>query len=212
MNRTIRLMLVDDHAVVRQGLHFFLEPDENLEIVAEAGNGREALAQIEAHHPDVVLMDLLMPVMDGVSAIHEIKRRFPEVEVIALTSVLEDKLVVAAVQAGATGYLLKDTDADALIEAIYAAARGEVRLHPDAAKKLMRELRTDDMRESLTPRETDVLKLLAKGKSNKAIAETTELSEGTVKTHVSRILSKLNLASRTQAALFALKEGLVTLD
>jgi DNA-binding NarL/FixJ family response regulator len=205
-------MLVDDHAVVRQGLHLFLEPDESLEIVAEAGNGREALAQVEAHHPDVVLMDLLMPVMDGVSAIREIKRRFPEVEVIALTSVLEDRLVVDAVQAGAMGYLLKDTDADELIEAIYAAARGEVRLHPDAAKKLMREVRTGDMRESLTPREMDILRLLAKGRSNKEIADVTDLSEGTVKTHVSRILSKLDLSSRTQAALFALKEGLVGLD
>ncbi len=208
----IRLLLVDDHEVVRQGLHLFLEPDDNLDIVGEASDGREAVAQAARLKPDVVLMDLLMPVLDGVSAIREIKARLPEVEIIALTSVLEDRLVVDAVQAGAMGYLLKDTNADALIEAIYAAAKGEVRLHPEAAKRLVREVRSEGMRESLTPRETDVLRLLAKGQSNKDIADATGLSEGTVKTHVSRILSKLALSSRTQAALFALKEGLVGLD
>ena len=207
----IRLLLVDDHEVVRQG-HLFLEPDDNLEIVGEASDGQEAVAQAARLEPDVVLMDLLMPVLDGVSAILEIKKRLPEVEIIALTSVLEDRLVVGAVQAGAMGYLLKDTNADALIEAIYAAAKGEVRLHPEAAKRLVREVRSEGMREALTPRETDILRLLAKGRSNKDIAEVTGLSEGTVKTHVSRILSKLSLSSRTQAALFALKEGLVGLD
>ena len=208
----IRLLLVDDHEVVRQGLHLFLEPDDSLEIVGEANNGQEAVAQAATLEPDVILMDLLMPVLDGVSAIREIKERAPEIEIIALTSVLEDRLVVDAVQAGAMGYLLKDTNADALIEAIYAAAKGEVRLHPEAAKRLVREVRSEGMREALTPRETDVLRLLAKGQSNKDIADSTELSEGTVKTHVSRILSKLALSSRTQAALFALKEGLVGLD
>ena len=208
----IRLLLVDDHEVVRQGLHLFLEPDDSLEIVGEANNGQEAVAQAARLEPDVILMDLLMPVMDGVSAIREIKERAPEIEIIALTSVLEDRLVVDAVQAGAMGYLLKDTNADALIEAIYAAAKGEVRLHPEAAKRLVREVRSEGMREALTPRETDVLRLLAKGRSNKNIADATGLSEGTVKTHVSRILSKLALSSRTQAALFALKEGLVGLE
>ena len=208
----IRLLLVDDHEVVRQGLHLFLEPDDNLDIVGEASDGREAVAQAARLEPHVILMDLLMPVLDGVSAIREIKKRAPEVEIIALTSVLEDRLVVDAVQAGAMGYLLKDTNADALIEAIYAAARGEVRLHPEAAKRLVRTVRSESMREALTPRETDVLRLLAKGRSNKDIADATGLSEGTVKTHVSRILSKLALSSRTQAALFALKQGLVGLD
>lgn len=212
MHRTISILLVDDHAVVRKGLRLFLEPDDNLEIIGEAANGQEALSLVEQRKPDVVLMDLLMPVLDGVSAIREIKERHPETEIIALTSVLEDRLVVDAVQAGAMGYLLKDTDADALVEAIYAASRGEVRLHPDAAKLLVQSVRTVEMRESLTPRETEVLRLVAKGLSNKEVARATSLSELTVKTHVARILSKLNVTSRTQAALFALKEGLVRLE
>lgn len=212
MEATIRILLVDDHAVVREGLRLFLEPDERLVVVGEAANGKEALEAVQKYKPNVVLMDLLMPVMDGVRAIRELKARFPEVEVIAVTSVLEDRLVVDAVQAGAMGYLLKDTDSDALIEAIYAAGRGEVRLHPEAAKRLLKEVRTADMRESLTARETDILRLIGKGHANREIAETLGLSELTVKTHVSRILSKLNVASRTQAALFALKQGLVSLD
>ncbi len=212
MSEVVRLLLVDDHKVVREGLHLFLEPNPNLEIVGEASNGQEALEQARTLQPDVILMDLLMPVMNGVLAIREIKKAYPNIEIVALTSVLEDQLVVDAVQAGAMGYLLKDTDSEALIEAIFAAHRGEVRLHPEAAKRLVREVRTESMRESLTPRETDILKLIGKGDSNKDIAKETGLSEGTVKTHVSRILSKLNLPSRTQAALFALKEGLVSLD
>lgn len=212
MEATLRILLVDDHAVVREGLRLFLEPDERLVVVGEAANGKEALEAVQNYQPNVVLMDLLMPVMDGVSAIRELKTRFPEVEVIAVTSVLEDRLVMDAVQAGAMGYLLKDTDSDALIEAIYAAGRGEVRLHPEAAKRLVKEMRTADMRESLTVRETDILRLIGKGHSNREIAETLGLSELTVKTHVSRLLSKLSLASRTQAALFALKQGLVSLD
>ncbi len=212
MNAAVRILLVDDHAVVREGLRLFLEPDERLVVVGEAANGKEALAAVAALRPDVVLMDLLMPVMDGVSATRNIKARFPEVEVIAVTSVLEDHLVIDAVQAGAMGYLLKDTDADALIEAVYAAGRGEVRLHPEAAKRLVKEVRTADMRESLTARETDILRLIGKGHANREIAQTLGLSELTVKTHVSRLLSKLDVSSRTQAALFALKQGLVSLD
>ena len=212
MSDLIRIILVDDHAVVRQGLRLFLEPDDNLEIVGEAANGKEALELVAQQHPDVILMDLLMPVMDGATAIREIKKNNPEVEVIALTSVLEDRLVVEAVHAGAMGYLLKDTNSDSLIEAIYAASRGEVRLHPEAAKRLVQSVRTGEMRESLTPRETEILRFVAKGRSNKEIARDTGLSELTVKTHVTRILSKLNLSSRTQAALFALREGLVSLD
>ena len=208
----VRLLIVDDHGVVRVGLKMFLALDAGLEVVGEAENGREAVAAVERLKPDVVLMDLLMPVMDGVSAIREIKRRFPDVECIALTSVLEDELVVGAVQAGAMGYLLKDTQADALVEAIYAAARGEVRLHPEAARRLVREVRTPDMRESLTPRETEILRFIARGYSNKGIARDLDLSERTVKTHVSNLLSKLGLSSRTQAALFCLREGLVGLE
>lgn len=209
MNPKVRVLLVDDHGVVRQGMKLYLATDSSIEVVGEAKNGQEALTQVEKLEPDVVIMDLLMPVMDGISAIREIKKRFPEVEIVAVTSVLEDKKVVDAVQAGAMGYLLKDTDAAALSEAIHAASRGEVRLHPEAAKRLMREVRTPEMRESLTPRETEILKLLAQGHSNKHIARETKVEERTVKAHVSSILAKLGLSSRTQAALFALKEGLV---
>ena len=208
----VRLLLVDDHVVVRQGLKMVLGLEPELDIIGEAGNGQEALEQIAQLHPRVVLMDLLMPVMDGVSAIRKIKQDYPDIEVLALTSVLEDRLVIDAVEAGAAGYLLKETGPEELIEAIYAAARGEVRLHPKAQKRLVKEVRTPEMRESLTARETETLRLIAKGFSNKNIAEDFGVSEVTVKTHVSNVLSKLNLQSRTQAALFALKEGLVGLE
>ncbi|MCA9836346.1 MAG: response regulator transcription factor [Trueperaceae bacterium] len=208
----IRLLLVDDHTVVRQGLKMVLSLESGFEIVGEAGNGQEALDAIPKLEPQVILMDLLMPVMDGVTAIRTIKKAYPDLEVVALTSVLEDRLVIDAVEAGAAGYLLKETGPEELIEAIYAAARGEVRLHPKAQKRLVREVRTPEMRESLTERETDTLRLVAKGLSNKEIAKDMDVSEVTVKTHVSSILSKLNLSSRTQAALFALKEGLVGLE
>ena len=208
----IRVLLVDDHVVVRKGLQMFFSLEERLELVGEATNGLEALAQVEALQPDVVLMDLLMPVMDGVTATREIKTRFPEVEVIALTSVLEDDKVVGAVQAGAMGYLLKDADGEAILEAIFAAKRGEVRLHPEAAKRLLREVRTPEMRESLTPRETQILKMIAQGQSNKLIARALDVAERTVKTHITSLLSKLGLSSRTQAALFAVKHGLVGLE
>ena len=208
----IRLLLVDDHTVVRQGLKMVLSLEPDLLVVGEAANGQEAVTQVPTLKPDVVLMDLLMPVMDGVKAIREIKKEHPDVEVVALTSVLEDRLVIDAVEAGAAGYLLKETGPEGLIDAIRAAARGEVRLDPKAQKRLVREVRTPEMRESLTPRETDTLRLVAKGLTNKEIADALEVSEVTVKTHVSSVLSKLGLSSRTQAALFALKEGLVGLD
>lgn len=203
---------MDDHAVVRQGLRMFLATDEGLHVVGETENGQEALEKVALLHPDVVLMDLLMPVMDGVRATRQIKTRFPEVEVIALTSVLEDQMVVEAMHAGATGYLLKDTHPEELVEAIHAAGRGEVRLHPEAARRLAREVRTAEMREALTPRETEILRLVGRGLSNKLIARQLNLSELTVKTHVSNLLSKLELSSRTQAALFAIKEGLIGLE
>ncbi|MFC4453463.1 response regulator transcription factor [Deinococcus sonorensis] len=208
----VRVLVVDDHAVVRQGIRMFLATAEHIEIVGEASNGQEALALSAQVAPHVVLMDLNMPVMDGVTAIREVRAQHAEIEIIALTSVLEDRKVVDAVQAGATGYLLKDTDADALEAAIHAAARGEVTLHPEAAKRLARELRTPDMREHLTPRETEILKLVAHGRTNKEIARTLTIEEPTVKTHVARILAKLNLASRTQAAIFAYREGLIGVE
>lgn len=208
----IRVLLVDDHTVVRQGLRMVMSLEDDLEVVGEAANGREAVEAAARDAPDVVLMDLLMPVMNGVEAIRTIKAEHPEVEAVALTSVLEDRLVIDAVEAGAAGYLLKETGPDALFEAIRAAARGEVRLDPRAQKRLVREVRTPEMRESLTPRETDTLRLIAKGLANKEIAHELGVSEVTVKTHVSNVLSKLGLQSRTQAALFALKEGLTGLD
>ncbi len=211
MDKT-RLLLCDDHSVVRQGLKMFLALDDRLEVIGEASNGAVALEMVGRLDPDVVLMDLLMPVMDGITAIREIKTRYPEVEVIAVTSVLEDAKVMSAMQAGAMGYLLKDTNADELVEAIHAAGRGEVRLSSEAAKRLMREVQTPDKSESLTPRETETLRLIAKGYANKLIAREFNIEERTVKTHVSNLLSKLGLRSRTQAALYALKIGLVDLE
>jgi DNA-binding NarL/FixJ family response regulator len=182
-------------------------------VVGEAGDGREALAQVAALRPDVVVMDLLMPVMDGVAATRAIRAAYPEVEVVALTSVLEDRMVVDAVEAGAAGYLLKETRPDDLFEAVRAAARGEVRLDPRAQQRLMRELRAPkpdpDANEALTERERDVLRHLARGATNKAIAQALGVGEATVKTHVSNLLAKLGLKSRTQAALHALREGIV---
>ncbi|MCY4355876.1 MAG: response regulator transcription factor [Truepera sp.] len=208
----IRVLLVDDHTVVRQGLRMVLSLEPDLEVVGEAADGREAVEQAAALRPQVVLMDLLMPVMTGVEATREIKTRHPDIEVVALTSVLEDRLVIDAVEAGAAGYLLKETGPETLFEAIRAASRGEVRLDPKAQKRLISEVRTPEMRESLTARETDTLRLLAKGLTNRDIAGELGIAEVTVKTHVSSVLSKLNLQSRTQAALFALKEGLTGLD
>lgn len=207
---SIRILLVDDHAVVRQGLKMFLGLDSDLEVVGEAENGEEAVRLTRELHPDVVLMDLLMPVMDGVTAIGLIRRDFPDTEVIALTSVLEDEAVMKAMRAGAMGYLLKDTQAEELRRAIKAAAAGQVQLSPQAATRLMREVRAPDSPEKLTERETDVLRLLALGRSNKEIALELNVGEKTVKTHVSAILRKLGVPSRTQAALYAVRIGLVS--
>ncbi|HZD56212.1 MAG TPA: response regulator transcription factor [Anaerolineales bacterium] len=209
---TIRTLIVDDHSVVRQGLHMFLSLDPEIEVVGEAANGAEAIEMVKSLRPDVVLMDLLMPVMDGISATQAIRRDYPETEVVALTSVLEDESVINAVRAGAIGYLLKDTQAEDLVKAIRAAAAGQVQLSPRAAERLMREIRAPDSPEKLTERETEVLRLIALGKSNKEIASDLSVSETTVKTHVSNILMKLDLPSRTRAALYAVKIGLVAED
>ncbi|MBL8118213.1 MAG: response regulator transcription factor [Anaerolineae bacterium] len=205
----IRILIVDDHAVVRQGLRMFLTLDSELEIIGEAIDGKMAIEMAHKLQPDVILMDLLMPVMDGITAIGIIRRELPDTEIVALTSVLEDQAVIGAVRAGAIGYILKDTESDELIRAIKAAAAGQVQLSPKAAARLMREVRAPESPESLTERETEVLRLLAKGLSNKEIAQQLVIGEKTVKTHVSNILSKLNLASRTQAALHAARIGLV---
>lgn len=208
----IRILIVDDHSVVRQGLRMFLNLEDDFEIVGEAGNGAEALEKVAALQPDVVLMDLVMPVMDGVTATEKIRQAHPDTEVIALTSVLEDTSVVNAVRAGAIGYLLKDTEADELRKAIKAAAAGQVQLSPKAAERLMREIRAPESPEKLTERETEVLRLLARGKANKEIASELHISETTVKTHVSNIMMKLEVSSRTQAALYAVRIGLVSPD
>jgi len=208
----IRVLLVDDHSVVRQGLRMFLSLDPDLDIVGEAANGAEAVQLAHAHQPDVVLMDLLMPVMDGITAIAQLRRELPDIEIVALTSVLEDTAVIGAIRAGAIGYLLKDTESEELRKAIKAAAAGQVQLSPKVAARLMREVQVPDSPETLTERETEVLRLLARGCSNKEIAHTLSIGEKTVKTHVSNILSKLGVPSRTQAALYAVRIGLVSLD
>ena len=208
---TIRILIADDHSVVRQGLKMFLSLDPELEIIGEAGDGAQAVAMARELKPDVVLMDMLMPVMDGIAATGAIRSEMPDTEVIALTSVLEDGAVVGAVKAGAIGYLLKDTQADDLRRAIKAAAAGQVQLAPQAAARLMREVRAPEGPQPLTERETDVLKLLARGRANKEIAQDLFIGEKTVKTHVSNILLKLGVQSRTQAALYAAQNGLAEL-
>jgi DNA-binding NarL/FixJ family response regulator len=208
----IRILLVDDHAVVRQGLKMFLGLDSELEVVGEAENGEDAVRLTQELKPDVVLMDLLMPIMDGITAIALIRHDFPETEIIALTSVLEDESVIKAMRAGAIGYLLKDTRAEELRRAIKAAAAGQVQLSPQAAARLVREVRAPESPEKLTGRETDVLRLLALGRANKEIALELNIGEKTVKTHVSSILQKLGVPSRTQAALHAVRIGLVSIE
>lgn len=207
----IRLIIVDDHIVVRQGLKMFLRSETDMEIVGEAANGLQALELARELKPDVVLMDLLMPTMNGVDATAAIRRDVPDTEVIALTSVLEDQTVIGAMRAGAIGYLLKDTDGPELIRAIRAAAQGQVQLAPQAATRLLREVRAPESPEKLTERETEVLRLLAEGLSNKEIAARLTIGSKTVKAHVSSILSKLGVVSRTQAALYAARIGLVEL-
>jgi DNA-binding NarL/FixJ family response regulator len=209
---SIRILIADDHQVVRQGLRMFLALDPELEVVGEATNGQEAVQMAHELGPDVVLMDLLMPVMDGITATGVIRRETPDTEVLALTSVLEDASVTGAVRAGAIGYLLKDTQADELCRAIKAAAEGQVQLSPQAAARLMREVRAPESPETLTDREVDVLRLLAEGYANKEIARELGIGEKTVKTHVSNILAKLGVQSRTQAALYAVHIGLVSPD
>jgi DNA-binding NarL/FixJ family response regulator len=208
-------LIVDDHAVVRQGLRTFLDLEPSLEVVGEAADGAEAVRAARRLRPDVILMDLLMPEMDGITAILLIRQEFPEIEVIALTSVLEDASVIGAVRAGAIGYLLKDTQADELLRAIKAAAAGQVQLSPKAAARLLRDVRTPEpssLTSALSPRETEVLRLLAGGKTNKAMAFELSIGEKTIKTHVSRILGKLGVQSRTQAALYAGRIGLIALN
>src|SRR5258708_4831760 len=208
----IRVLLADDHGVVREGLRMFLGRDPDLVVVGEAANGAEAVELARQLRPDVVLMDLLMPVMDGVAATAAIRNALPETEVVALTSVLESAAVVGAVKAGAIGYLLKDTQAAELRRAIKAAAAGQVQLSPQALAYLVREVRTPEKAVGLTERETEVLRLLVQGRSNKEIAQALQIVEDTVKTHVKHILAKLGVQSRTQAVLYAIRLGLVSTE
>jgi len=208
-NPKIRILIVDDHPVVRQGMRMFLASDTGFEVVGESGDGMGAVDLARQLRPDVVVMDLLMPEMDGVAATTMIRREAPDVEVVILTGVVDANSVVGAVRAGAVGYLLKDSDPAELCRAIRGAAAGQVQLAPEAATRLMREMRALNGPEVLTDRETEILRLLAQGLANKEIAASLQIGEKTVKTHVSNILAKLGLQSRTQAALHAVRLGLV---
>jgi DNA-binding NarL/FixJ family response regulator len=214
----IRVLLVDDHAMVRRGLRDFLELHDDIEIVGEAADGAAAIEQAAALRPDVVVMDLIMPGVDGIEATARIRADLPAVEVVALTSFVEEARVLAAIEAGASGFLLKDAEADELATAIRAAFAGEVHLDPAIAGLVARHLRVGsgngpeggpgDGLANLTARERDVLVRVAQGLSNRAIAETLGITERTARTHVSNVLAKLGLASRTQAALLAVEHGL----
>ena len=206
---TIRIVIADDYKVVRQGLRLFLRIDPELAIVGEAANGTEALALARELRPDMVLMDVLMPGMNGIAATEAIRRELPDTEVLALTSVLEDASVIEVMRAGAIGYLLKDVDGEELCKAIRAAAAGRVQLAPEVVGMLLREFGTTGRSEPLTAREKEVLGLLGHGKTNREIASALHLKEETVKTHVSKILSKIGARSRTQAAIYALRSGLL---
>jgi len=209
---TIRILIADNQAVVRQGLRAFLGRDDEIEVVGEAHDGAEAVSLAIELEPDIVLMDLLMPGMSGIAATEAIRRQQPATEVIGLTSVLDDKLIFDAIRVGAMGYLLKDTQADPLCKAIKAAAAGQVQLSPEAVARLIDQVCIPDSREGLTPRETEVLRLVGHAMSNKEIGYTLGIAEKTVKAHVSSILSKLGIPSRTDAALYAVRVGLVALD
>ena len=216
MSETIRVFIADDHTIVRSGIQALLETIDDLEVIGEAGDGRQAVAAVLTLRPDVVLMDLEMPVMDGIEAIEAIIGRWPEARILVLTSFATDDRVFPAVKAGALGYLLKDSGPDALVQAIRQVQRGESSLHPRIARKLMLELSRPASKplpnDPLTPRELEVLQLVAHGLGNQEIADRLVISEATVRSHVSSILNKLHLASRTQAALYALREGYASLD
>jgi NarL family two-component system response regulator LiaR len=214
----IRVLIVDDHAIVRKGIRALLAEAGGFEVVAEADNGQAAVLRAQECSPDVVLMDLLMPGMDGIEATHQITSRQPGARILVLTSFAADNKVFPAIKAGASGYLLKDSTPDELVRAIRQVHRGEPSLHPAIARKLLQEIAHPGGKgeatsplpapEALTAREMTVLRLIAQGLSNQEIADQISVSEPTVRAHVSRILGKLHLASRTQAALYAVREGL----
>ena len=226
MKQVIRVLLVDDHAIVRDGIRSLMKTQTDIEVAGEANNGRDAVSMVETLRPDVVLMDLVMPGMDGIEAIRLIVDGQPESRILVLTSFSAEDKVFPAIKAGAMGYLLKDCDSEELVRAIHQVHRGESSLHPKVARMLLQEMAAGGPPsgrepsppherpavDPLTGRELEVLKLVAQGKTNREIADELIVAEGTVRTHVSNILSKLHLASRTQATLFALREGLTSLD
>jgi NarL family two-component system response regulator LiaR len=216
MTEPIRIVIADDHTIVRKGIRAVLRNLPDIEVVGEAATGWEAIAEVQRLQPDVVLMDLVMPELDGIEAIRRIKEDRSEVRILVLTSFAGEENIFPAIKAGALGYHLKDSGPEELVRAIRQVHRGESALHPVIARKVLEELsrpaagpRTPD---PLTPREVEVLRLVAQGRDNQEIADLLVISETTVRTHVSNILSKLHLASRTQAALYALREGLASLD
>ena len=212
----IRVLVVDDHAIVRKGVKALLDEVENIDVIGEASNGIEAVDQAENLKPDVILMDLEMPIMDGVEAISQITSQQEEARIVALTSFATDDKVFPAIKNGALGYILKDSDPDKLIDAIQQVHRGEPSLDPSIARKVLNELGRPTKQpispDPLTEREIEVLRLVARGLSNQDIADHLTIAEVTVRTHVSHILSKLHLANRVQATLYALREDLTSLD
>lgn len=215
MSDQIRVLIADDHGIVRKGIRALLATETDIVVVGEAEDGRQAVTEAERLRPDIILMDLVMPEVDGIEAIRQIKSRQLEVRILVLTSFAADDKVFPAIKAGALGYLLKDSGPEELVRAIHQVYRGESSLHPMIARKLLQELsRPADQPpspEPLTERELEVLQLVAQGRSNQDIADYLVISEATVRTHVSNILGKLHLASRTQAALYALRQGLASL-
>jgi NarL family two-component system response regulator LiaR len=212
----VRVLIVDDHAIVRKGIRALLSEAGGFEVVGEAGTGQEAVLRAQESSPDVILMDVLMPGMDGIEATRQITSRQPKARILVLTSFAADNKIFPAIKAGALGYLLKDSSPEELVRAIRQVHRGEPSLHPTIARKLLQEIaRPAELQpapEALTDREMTVLRLIAQGLSNQEIADRIAVSEPTVRTHVSRILGKLHLASRTQAALYAVREGLTDPD
>lgn len=216
MNDSIRILICDDHAVVREGLRALIATESDMEVVAEAADGERGIAAYRAVLPDVALIDMVMPRVDGLETIRSIKSEYPQARILVLTSFAEDDMVFPAIKAGALGYLLKDSSPEELLRAIRDVNRGEASLHPSIARRLIMELSQPTTLpptpEPLTEREVEVLKLVARGYSNEDIADALVVSERTARGHVSSILSKLHLANRTQAALYALREGLASLN